>query len=452
MTASSAVLLATGLLLAIAPLSAGMIQPTHVATTADSSADQPAYQTFHPTERSGIIKNPGIGYQTFYRSAAIDRQLPSSTMYVRFNWSTVESAPGRFDFSRIDSALSLARAAGQRLAFRIMAYDNDNAGPLGLKNAGYPGFAFAFDGINVWVPNLDDDGVQQGLLKLVEALGRRYGDSPAIDSVDLGLIGDWGEQHFWNTNPAPPYPTLRTLRWLSDIFKAHFKVPVLVNDGMWENNPEAFQYALRTGLGWRADCWGGPHEMSSKYPRILADAPSAWRTAPVIMEPCGVMSQWPSQGYPWQKTFQWAIDSHVSEISNKSAPIPAAMIADARAMLAKLGYRIVLRQATFPRVAKIGSGLRLRLDWENKGNAPMYFHRNVLVKLGTQATDTGISMRGFVPGTRTDVISVDTAQLAAGIYPLEIALGSLASENPDIALAIEGDGPWYPLGKVTLID
>ena len=34
-------------------------------------------QTVCPTELTGIIKNPGTGYQTFYTSANNDKQLPS---------------------------------------------------------------------------------------------------------------------------------------------------------------------------------------------------------------------------------------------------------------------------------------------------------------------------------------------------------------------------------------
>src|SRR5262249_44061273 len=74
----------------------------------------PQLQTITPTPITGIIKNPGIGYQTFYRSAISDRRFPSSTMYTRVDWSQVESAPGVFDFSAIDKALFAAKAAGQR--------------------------------------------------------------------------------------------------------------------------------------------------------------------------------------------------------------------------------------------------------------------------------------------------------------------------------------------------
>jgi hypothetical protein len=157
-----------------------------------------------------------------------------------------------------------------------MPYDEKDGGPLALKQAGFRGFAFTFGGTDVWMPDLDDEQVRLDLQKLIAALGSRYGNNAAVDSIDLGLIGDWGEQHFWDTRPTPPYPSPSTLKWLSDTFRAHFRVPVLVNDGIWENNPQAFQDAVRSGLGWRVDCWGGQREMTTKYPRCCGSmAPRA---------------------------------------------------------------------------------------------------------------------------------------------------------------------------------
>jgi hypothetical protein len=285
---------------------------------------------------------------------------------------------------------------------------------------------------------------------LITAAGQRYGDNPAIDSIDVGLIGDWGEQHFWNTKPQPPYPSSATLQWLFRLFSTNFKVPVIINDGIWENDPDAFRLALQSGIGWRADCWGGSREMNGKYPRILADVPNAWQTAPVIMEPCGVMADWVAHRLPWRDSLQWAIDNHVSELSNKSARIPAEMLPGLDSMLARLGYRIALSQATFPIAASKSAGLPLSLRWENNGNAPMYMERHVLVGLGPEVVDTGLSMRGFLPGTRDDVVSIPTRGLPAGTYEVRIGLGPPQSHIPDITLAIDGQGPWYTLGEVTL--
>ena len=46
----------------------------------DGNAQVITYQTINLTELTGVIKNPGIGYQTFDRSHASDAQFPSSIL------------------------------------------------------------------------------------------------------------------------------------------------------------------------------------------------------------------------------------------------------------------------------------------------------------------------------------------------------------------------------------
>jgi hypothetical protein len=415
----------------------------------------PAMQVVNPTPIAGIIKNPGVGYQTFYTSAASDSQLPSATMYVRFNWSEVESAPGAFNFAVIDNALSSARASGQRLAFRIMGYTEGDYGPVGLKNAGYPGFSFTFDGYRgVWFPDLNQSIVQEDMNKLISALGQKYSNHPAIDSVDVGFVGDWGEFHFWNTSPAPPYPSTSSLNTLSSAFLVNFKSPIVTSGSLALSDINAFNYAIQNNFGWRVDCWGdygsGWNHMHNGYPAILSAAPNAWQHAPVILEPCGVMSDWVSSNYPWQQALQWAIDNHASQFSNKSAPIPAVMMSSVQDMLTKIGYRFVLMQAQLPSSVVAGSTFPLTLNWSNVGNAPMYFDRHVLVKVGSQITDTGISMKGFLPGTVTNSVNVSTTGLAPGAYTVQIGLAAPGSLSPDITLAIAGSAPWYSLAKIVV--
>jgi hypothetical protein len=412
-------------------------------------------QAITPTPITGIIKNPGIGYQTFYRSAASDTQLPSSTMYIRVNWSEVESAPGVFNFSVIDHAMSSAKSAGQRLAFRIMGYEDGNFGPVGLKNSGFPGFTFSFDGVSgVWFPDLTQDVVQQDLTTLVSALGQKYGNNPAIDSVDIGFVGDWGEFHFSDTSPKPPYPSTSALKSLTDDFLANFKVPVVIAGDLRADDNNAFNYAIQRKVGWRVDCWGDYaadwNHMQNMYPAILAEAPNAWQNAPVILEPCGVMSDWVLSNYPWQQALQWAIDNHASLFSNKGTPIPSVMLSQVKDMLTKIGYRFVLTQAQLPTSVASDSFCSLNLNWSNVGNAPMYFERHLLVKIGSLVTDTGISMKGFLPGTRTDTPTIDVKGLAPGAYPVQIGLAAPGSLAPDITLAITGEGPWYTLGNLVV--
>jgi hypothetical protein len=421
---------------------------------APAPAPSPALQTIRPTTISGVIKNPGIGYQTFYTSAASDAQIPSGNMYTRFNWSQVESSPGAYNFSVIDNAIASAKAAGQKLAFRIMGFEEGNYGPVGLRNAGYPGYTFGFEGMSgVYFPDMDQSIVQQDMRSLITALGQRYGNNNDIDSIDLGFIGAWGEYHFWSTSPTVPMPNTAALNFHTDSF-ANFRVPIVTGGGLENSNPTAFNYAMQKNAGWRVDCWGnydsGWNHMNDSYPAILAAAPNAWQKGPVILEPCGVMSDWVAKNYPWQQALQWAIDNHASEFSNKSAPIPSVMMTAVRDMTAKLGYRFVLTQAQFAMSTVQGHSFSLSLDWSNIGNAPMYFDRVLVVKVGSLITSTTLTMKGFLPGSRADVATVATTGLAAGTYPVSIGLAPIGSQSPDINLAISGTGPWYILGNITI--
>jgi hypothetical protein len=376
-------------------------------------------------------------------------------MYTRVNWSQVESAPGVFNFAVIDKALFAAKAAGQRLAFRIMGFENGNLGPVGLKNAGFPGFTFNTKGASgVWFPDLNQKVVQQDLVALVSALGQKYGNNPAIDSVDIGLVGEWGEFHFSDTSPKPPYPSTSALKSLTDDFLANFKVSVVIGGDLQRKDDSAFKYAIQNKVGWRVDCWGnyasGWNHMQDAYPAILAEAPNAWQNAPVILETCSVMSDWVAHNYPWQQALQWAIDNHASQFNNKSSPIPSEMRSQLQDMLTKIGYRFVLTQAQLPTSVASGSSFSLNLHWSNVGNAPMYFERHLLVKIGSLVTDTGISMKGFLPGTRTDTPTIGVKGLVPGTYPVQIGLATPGSFAPDITLAISGAGPWYTLGNLVI--
>jgi Domain of unknown function (DUF4832) len=411
-------------------------------------------QTVKFTALAGVMKNPGIGYQTFGRSASSDAQFPSSVLYTRFDWSRIEPAPGIYDFTSIDLALSRAQSAGQRLAFRVMGFKEGNYGPVGLKNAGYPGYAFTFHGYgNVWFPNLNQSIVQQDLAKLIAALGRRYGNNPSVDSIDIGYVGDWGEFHFWNTNPTPPMPSTATLIALQDHFLANVRVPLVISGTLYSKDVNAFNYAIQNKIGWRVDCWGDYSpggDMYIAYPALLAGAPNAWKYGPIFLETCNTMAEWVASGYPWQQALQWAIDNHISAFNNQSATIPPVMYPAVRDMLTKIGYRFVLTQAQLPTSIAAGASFNLTLNWTNKGNAPMYFERHLLVKVGNKISDTGISMKGFLPGMRADVATVGTKGLVAGTYPVQIGLAAPGTQIPDIRLAIQGTAPWYTLGNITL--
>jgi hypothetical protein len=184
------------------------------------------------------------------------------------------------------------------------------------------------------------------------------------------------------------------------------------------------------------------------YPRIVADAPNAWKEAPVILETCETMSFWSRRITLGDKPSSGP--STTMPPSSKNDAVPAVMYSAVEDMITKLGYRFVLTNARFPKSIGRRASFDLTLNWTNKRNAPMYFDRRLLVRIGTRGFETAISMKGFLPGTRTNVATIDTRGLAAGTHPVQIGLAAAGSQDPDITLAIQGTGPWYTLGDLAI--
>ena len=77
-----------------------------------------------PEETDELLANPGIGWETFHRTRDKDKSLPewipSTIHYARWGWGVLEPRPGEIDYAFLDKTLAESRAAGQKLAFRVM--------------------------------------------------------------------------------------------------------------------------------------------------------------------------------------------------------------------------------------------------------------------------------------------------------------------------------------------
>ena len=60
--------------------------------------------TITPTVLTTLLKNPGMGMQTFYRTAETDANkglIPLAAAYTRYYWGSVEPSQGDFSFAQI---------------------------------------------------------------------------------------------------------------------------------------------------------------------------------------------------------------------------------------------------------------------------------------------------------------------------------------------------------------
>jgi hypothetical protein len=449
--------------------------------------------TIWPEETDELLANPGIGWQTFGRTRDKDRNLPdwipSTLHYVRWGWGTVEPRPGEIDYAFLDKTLAESRAAGQKLAFRVMCCStrqNQPYHPDWLAQVGGKALTVDYEGQQGFqIPDLDDVDTLARHLHLIQRLGARYDGHPDLDHVDLGTVGWWGEWHMSGSKTAT-MPTMETRKQIIDAYMQAFrKTPLLMLIG----GRECLTLAAEKGAGWRADCLGDMggfsktwSHMRNAYPDLVqgAKVEDAWKTAPVAWESCWDMRRWVKEGWSVRYIFNYALALHGSCINNKSAPLPEGedVRPEIERFLRRLGYRFVLRGMKHPQQVVAGAALVIEMQWQNVGSAPCYRPYRVAYRLTNQQGYTKVlpgattankwlpgSIKPFTDDFMQEVPDLPPGEVVAvtdhvtlpndmpkGQYDLAVGIITEDSLEPAVRLAIKGrasDG-WYPLSKLTI--
>lgn len=446
-----------------------------------------------PNEIDDILPNPGMGWETFHKTADRDRNLPawipSTVHYARWGWRDLEPRPGTLNEQFLDSVLRQTRQAGQRLAFRVMCCSTTPTNPYHpewLREIGGRIVETRYQGGGpLEVPDLDSPATLQAHLDFIRRLGEKYDGHPDIDHVDLGSVGWWGEWHMsGSSNLSMPSP--ENQRKIIDAYLAAFpKTPLL----MLMDGPEMLGYATRKGTGWRADCLGDMGgftanwcHMRNLYPQTLAAAGAlqTWQTAPVAWETCWDIRKWVQEGWSLRYIFNYALALHASYLNNKSAPIPddPAVHEEIRRFLRRLGYRLVLRVWEHPSEATAGGLLSIRMTWQNVGSAPCYRPYPAAIRLRNQRGQdyvhvTEFTVNRLMPGSVVPFtedfmaeppelppgqpVTVEASMtlpptLPPGEYSVALAVLDANRQTPIVRLAIAGreDDGWYPLSRIVI--
>ena len=449
--------------------------------------------TILPEETDELLANPGIGWETFGRTRDKDRSLPdwipSTVHYDRWGWRVLEPRPGEIDYAFLDKVLAESRAAGQRLAFRVMCCSTRRGQPYHpdwLEKVGGKVLTVDYEGQQGFlIPDLDNVDVLARHLHLIQRLGARYDGHPDLDHVDLGSVGWWGEWHMSGSKTAK-MPTMENRKRIIDAYvEAFHKTPLLMLIG----GGECLTAAAERGAGWRADCLGDMggfsknwYHMRDAYPQEIqgAKVEDAWKVAPVAWETCWDMRRWVKDGWSLRYIFNYALALHGSCINNKSAPLPEGenVRPEIERFLRRLGYRFVLKEARVSKQAAAGTALAVTTKWQNVGSAPCYRAYRVAYRLSNgqgyaKVLLGGVTVNKWMPGSvktftedflrevpdlppgevveTTDSVTLPK-DLPTGEYDLAIGIVGENSTEPVVRLAIKrrtADG-WYPMSKMTI--
>ena len=438
--------------------------------------------TVRPKEIDEVLVNPGIGFMTFQRfngdelnkgkkwteGFPIDYQPfdgdleneshpLTSLAYFRVYWRFVEPEKDRYRWDLLDKALKTAAQRGQTLLLRIAPYGTtaENDVPdwyrtmLGNEK-GLP--------VKKWRTDPEDPRYGERFGGMIRDLGARYDGHPDLESVDLSIVGAWGE------GAGSDRLSQKTRRALVDAYLDAFKKTPLV---MLLTDEKTNRYGIsKRNVGWRVDCLGDMGgfsptwcHMCDYYPQAIINfgMKDAWKKAPVTLEVCWVMQHWKDKGWDVDYIIGQSLKWHISSFNAKSSPVPKAWWPQVNRWLNKMGYRFVLRKLTYPSVVKPGGGLRFTSWWENKGVAPCYRRFRLALRLKDARRNvilpTGADLRSWLPGDNLhDGSVVVPAETPEGPYQLQLGVLDERTDRPKVKLAIAGREPdgWYTMGKIQL--
>jgi len=429
-----------------------------------------------PTEIDDILVNPGMGIETFNRfsgqalnegvkwsEVGPEKPLPdappgtvdfpgSSVAYLRWFWSQLEPQPGKYRWEIIDSALAEAHRHNQRLAFRLMPYDDKHPLPDWYIHSGARRANKASDKDGeIWSPDSSDPFYIQSWGAIVSEMGKHYDGNPDLNHVDISTVGYWGEG--W----GPYLPDWPVQQQLIDLyFRVFPRTELLMNF----DELQALVYGTRHGAGWRLDCWGDmgrPFKnfahMLDLYPQQIARGKlqDVWRTAPVALETCGVPESWKQWGFSLKPILDQALRWHASTINIKSSALPPEWKTDFDEFQKHIGYRFVLKKLEYPARVSRGSMAQVNMWWFNAGVAPVYRDYLLALNIGDTVVPLETDIRQWLPGDSVYENTVPIPwELKPGKYRLRVALLDPHTRIPAIRLAISGrqsDG-WYDLGDI----
>ena len=433
-----------------------------------------------PKEIDDVLVNPGIGFMTFQRfngdklnegktwteGFPIVYQPPTgklqteghpltSLAYFRICWRFIEPAQGQYRWDLIDKALETAGQRRQTLLLRIAPYQDTVDVPVWYRAMVGPARGLPEPR---WTIDPEDPRYVKYFGGMVRALGNRYDGNPLLESVDVSLVGPYGE------GAGTERLTQKTIAGLVDCYLDTFPKTDLL---MQLSDVRSNRYALsKRNVGWRVDCLGDLGgfsktwcHMFDAYPQgiIRNGMQDAWQKAPVSLEVCWVMQHWKDVGWDIDYIIDQSLKWHISSFNGKSSAVPKEWQPQVDRWLKRMGYRFVLRKCTCPARIKAAAKFEFTSWWENKGVAPCYRPCRLAFRLHSGEHNTVLvaaaDIRTWLPGDNLcDGAIALPADLPVGQYDLAIGIVGQQSDKPQVKLAIGGADAegWYPMGKIEI--
>jgi predicted GH43/DUF377 family glycosyl hydrolase len=410
-------------------------------------------------ETDSLYANPGQGWMS--------SRFPSTVKYLRMGWADFEPEHGKYDWTKIDNAIASARQKGSKIAIRIMTCSPHSSGyytsPKWLFDEGCKSYEYLVGGddptsggtrITRIEPDYSDPLYLLRHAEFIKALGGRYDNSSDIDFLDIGSYGYWGEWH--TPHPAP----VEVRRKIVDMYISAFKNTPLV---FMSDDAEVLGYALEKGAGLRRDGIGSRwHEQNwigtGKYTKVKG-MEDAWKHSPVVFEWYGNYEYLVGRGWSFDTAVNFMLRNHVTIINDNIGKVPAEKMSQIDKLSRLSGARFVLNEISHQESVRLGSPLKVNMNWTNSGAGKVYksyilkffllSELNEIVFEDSFNTDPSDWMPGEIMIQEEFQIP---ASLKKGTCKIAIALASTRGDQPPFKLAfdVKPVNGLYILSKVKL--
>jgi len=458
--------------------------------------------TIRPSDTGEALVNPDMGWVLYFYSNVptnygsqlepsdtVDDFPGLSTVFMRIPWSMVEPEEGKFNWAILDTPAQRWIAKGKQIGINITCSENWIAfgTPEWVKNAGAKGTFYEFGkgpsatGQSAkawcWDPDFGDPIFLKKLDAFVAALAARYDGDPSVAYVHIGSYGLWGEGHTFMTSQVPDDKADKIVRKHIDLYVKHFPNTLLAisDDIVGHDKPGRHfpltDYALSKGVSIHDDSIMVQPPPRQWYHSEMAQ--EFWPKLPVILEHqhYGGAKDYGSWG-DGSRLLKAVEDYHASYMSIHWWP--RVELEENRALIdrinLRMGYRLQLREISWPKSITIGEPFKVASTWANAGVAPCYPGGFLALTIKDEKdgivsvlSDESLDMRSLEVGkpgkapTKTHVSEFRVGLIAPttkpGTYDVFVSVGK-RDGTPMIALPLpDGDGQRrYKMGTIEVAE
>ncbi len=419
-----------------------LAQQTTITLTESSEAFKNPMKGFRPTRYIQDSAFPNHEYATVYKQYI---------KYTDLENNATDSVQKIKDWSNV--AWAGIQNKNIKVIPRVLIVYPDGPGggqywPAGVAHDGTP---------SQWT----SDQLKTRLVAFAAKLGQAWDGDPRVAAVELGLWGNWGEHHIYPaTLPSgDDRIPLAFQTALGNAFTQAFPTKKVM-----VRYPDTFTN-FQFGYIW--DSFALPDEAANGDAVI---ARNSWREQ---MNSGEVAYDWGDQsqlgGSPdgtlgraanTDYVIDWIRRTHTSSLGwiAEYTAGNASVAANATRMQKALGYRYVLKDATFTTQVASGGNLPVSFNVTNKGNAPFYYRwpvKATLLRADRSVAWSGAfsaDIRGWLPGVSyavSQTFALPTS-LTAGVYTLALSVNDPAGDAPSLRFANTNyyGGGWTVVGKV----